>query len=235
VIVQNLSRFARNHEDQSRFLADLYRAGIDLISAYEPQVDHTPAGKLAGNIIGAFNQYYSDDLAVRMRDRCRAAVLAGRWPAPPGYVNVDVKDGANIVPDVEGTPFIRRSFELIATGVETQADVLRKMTVAGLRNRRGRLFNAQEFQRILRNPVFAGWICPPSMPDLRVKGLHQPIVPQALFDKVQDVLDGKKPISTPKRRINPAFSLRGLVRCIAVLKRGSDIPTTIAERADAGL
>lgn len=82
VIVQNLSRFARNTEDQSRFLAELYRAGIELISAYEPQIDQTPAGKLAANIIGAFNQYYSDDLSVRMRDRCRAAVLAGRWPWP---------------------------------------------------------------------------------------------------------------------------------------------------------
>jgi site-specific DNA recombinase len=215
VIVQNLSRFARNHADQSRFLKELYQAGIQLVSAYEPQVDQTPAGKLAGNIIGAFNQYYSDDLAVRMRDRCRAAVLAGRWPwpAPPGYVNVDAKDGANIVPDAESAPFIRKCFELIATGLHTQSDVLRTMTVAGLRNRRGRLFNAQEFQRILRNPVFAGWLCPPSMPDLRAKGLHQPIVPQELFDKVQEVLDGKKPIATPKRRINPAFSLRGLVRC----------------------
>jgi DNA invertase Pin-like site-specific DNA recombinase len=37
VIVQNLSRFARNHADQSRFLADLYRAEIELLSAHEPQ------------------------------------------------------------------------------------------------------------------------------------------------------------------------------------------------------
>ena len=215
VIVQNLSRFARNHADQSRFLADLYRAGIDLISAYEPQVDRTPAGKLAGNIIGAFNQYYSDDLSVRMRDRCRAAVLAGRWPwpAPPGYINVDARDGANIIPDVQSAPFIRKCFELIATGFYTQADVLRRITEDGLRNRRGRLFNAQEFQRILRNPIFAGWLCPASMPDVRVKGKHQPIISQELFDKVQDVLDGKKPIPTPKRRTNPAFPLRGLFRC----------------------
>jgi site-specific DNA recombinase len=215
VIVQNLSRFARNHADQSRFLTDLYRAGIDLISAYEPQIDNTPAGKLAANIIGAFNQYYSDDLSERMRDRCRAAVLAGRWPwpAPPGYVNVKVKDGANIIPDVLSAHLIRKGFELMATGVRTQADVLRTVTAEGLRNRRGRLFNAQEFQRILRNPVFAGWLCPASMPDIRVIGKHQPIISQELFDKVQDVLDGKKPVATPKRRSNPAFPLRGLLRC----------------------
>lgn len=217
VIVQNLSRFARNHADQSHFLADLYRAGIDLISAYEPQVDHTPAGKLAANIIGAFNQYYSDDLSVRMRDRSRAAVLAGRWPwpAPPGYLNVDVKDGPNIIPDAKSAHLFKRCFDLIATGLHTQIDVLRIITVEGLRNRRGRLFNPQEFQRILRNPVFAGWLCPPSMPDLRVKGKHQPIISEALFEKVQDVLEGKKPMAAPKRLINPAFPLRGLLRCAA--------------------
>jgi site-specific DNA recombinase len=142
-------------------------------------------------------------------------VLAGRWcwQAPPGYVNVDSKDGANIIPDVKSAHLIRKGFELIATGLHTQADVLRTITAEGLRNRRGNLFNAQEFQRILRNPVFAGWLCPPSMPDLRVKGRHQPIVSQALFDKVQDVLDGKKPIATSKRSINPNFPLRRLLRC----------------------
>ena len=215
VIVQNLSRFARNHRDQSHFLADLYRAGISLISAYEPQVDETPTGKLAANILGSFNQYFSDDLSVRMRDRCRAAVIAGRWPwpAPPGYVNVDVRDGANIIPDAKSAHLIRKCFELIATGLHTQADARRVITEEGLRTRRGRLFNAQEFQRMLRNPIFAGLVCPASMPDLRVKGKHQAIISEELFNKVQDVLDGKKPAATPKRIANPAFPLRGLVRC----------------------
>jgi hypothetical protein len=51
--------------------------------------------------------------------------------------------------------------EVISTGLHTQANVLRAITAEGLRNRRGRLFNAQGFQRILRNPVSAGWICSP--------------------------------------------------------------------------
>lgn len=53
------------------------------------------------------------------------------------------------------------------------------------------------------------------MPDLRVKGKHQPIISEALFEKVQDVLEGKKPMAAPKRLINPAFPLRGLLRCAA--------------------
>jgi site-specific DNA recombinase len=164
---------------------------------------------------GSVNQLYSDNLSEKMRDRSRAAVLAGRWPwpAPTGFVNVNSKDGANIAPDPTSEHLFRRGFELIATGLHTQADVLRTLTDAGLRTRRGREITAQEFQRILRNPVYAGWLCPASMPDLRVKGLHRPLVSQELFDRVQDVLDGKKPVVVPKRHANPAFPLRGLVLC----------------------
>ena len=51
------------------------------------------------------------------------------------------------------------------------------------------------------------------MPDVHSKGKHQPIISEALFDKVQEILDGKKPITTVKHRANPAFPLRGLFRC----------------------
>src|ERR1700741_940569 len=84
VIVQDLSRFARNLQDQAQFIAELWKHGIKFRSVWEPNVDETAAGKLAANIHGAFNQYFSDSLSEKMRDRSRAAVMAGRfsWPAP---------------------------------------------------------------------------------------------------------------------------------------------------------
>jgi site-specific DNA recombinase len=214
VIVQNLSRFARNHADQSHFLAELYRAGVELVSAYEPQVDQTPAGKLAANIIGAFNQYYSDDLSVRMRDRCRAAVLAGRWPwsAPLGYRNVESKE-ANIVPDPETEPLILRAFKLMATGHYTRADVLRIITDAGLRTRKGNKLTAQTFYETLSKKVYAGYVELDGQEPVR--GLHRPIVSEELFARVQDVLSGRKLASTPKRKHNEAFPLKPFVHCEA--------------------
>ena len=214
VIVQNLSRFARNHKDQSRFLTELYQAGVELISAYEPQVDQTPAGKLAANIIGAFNQYYSDDLSARMRDRCRAAVLAGRWPwsAPLGYRNVESKE-ANIVPDPETAPLILRAFKLMATGLYTRADVLRIITDAGLRTRKGNKLTAQTFYETLSKKVYAGYVELDGQEPVR--GLHRPVVSEELFARVQDVLSGKKLASTPKRKHNEAFPLKPFVHCEA--------------------
>jgi site-specific DNA recombinase len=89
VVVQDLSRFARNNRDQAEFITELTTNGVKLCSVYEPSVDDTASGKLAANIHGTFNQYFSDSLSEKMKDRMLAAVLAGRfpWPAPIGYLN----------------------------------------------------------------------------------------------------------------------------------------------------
>ena len=217
VIVENLSRFARNVADQAQAISSLLECGVRVRSIAEPNVDETAAGRLAANIHGSFNQYFSDMLSEKMKVRCRAAVEAGRWPwqAPPGYVNVNTakEGGANIAPDPQASPLLCKAFEMIASGLHTQAEVLKTVTGEGLRNRRGRPFIPQEFHRILRNPVYCGWIAPKSMPDLRVKGLHRPIVSQELFDQVQDVLDGKKPVAAPRRKVNPDFPLKNFIRC----------------------
>ena len=178
VIVENLSRFARNVADQAQTINMLLDCGVRVCSIAEPNVDETAAGRLAANTHGAFNQFYSDQLSEKMKIRSRAALEAGRWPwqAPAGYVNVNTaKDGGpNIVPDPNSEPLLQKAFEMMATGLYTQADVLKAVTEEGLRNRKGRAFIPQEFQRILRNPVYAVWNCVPSMPDVRARGLHRP-------------------------------------------------------------
>jgi site-specific DNA recombinase len=217
VVVENLSRFARNVGDQANTINALLECGVRVRSIGEPNVDETAAGRLAGNIHGAFNQFYTDQLSEKMRVRSRAAVEAGRWPwqAPTGYLNIDSakQGGPNIVPDPGSEHLLVKAFEMIATGLHSQSEALKVLTEEGLVNRHGRPFIPQEFQRILRNPIYAGWLSPPSMPDLHVRGLHRPIISDEVFDAVQAVLDGKKPIATPRRKINPDFPLKHFVRC----------------------
>jgi hypothetical protein len=112
VVVQDLSRFARNHKDQAEAIWDLGRCGVLLRSTYESNIDETAAGKLAANIFGAFNQFFSDSHSEKQRDRKRQAVAAGRvpWRAPIGYVNVSSKVGANVEPDPQRGPLITRAF-----------------------------------------------------------------------------------------------------------------------------
>ena len=86
VVVQDLSRFARNSKDQGDAIFELKKCDIVLRSTYEPNVDETAGGKLAANLMAAFNQFFSDSHSEKQRDRKRLAVLAGRvpWKAPIG-------------------------------------------------------------------------------------------------------------------------------------------------------
>jgi DNA invertase Pin-like site-specific DNA recombinase len=218
VVVQDLSRFARNLQDQIATMADLAKVNICVRSVYEGGIDETATGKLQASIVGGFNEYFSNSLSEKMKDRCRQAVLAGRfpWKAPIGYRNVGGKEGANIEPDPERAPFICCAFELMATGLRTKADVLKVIAADGLTTGSGKPLSPQTFQMVLRNPLYAGWVNIPSDPDFQsVRGLHQPIVSQELFDRVQAVLDGRAPVAAPKRKFNPDFPLKRIIRCDA--------------------
>lgn len=215
VIVESLSRFARNVADQGAAIAELRENDITLLSVAEPNVDNTAAGRMAAGVHGVFNQYFSDALSEKMKERSAASVRAGRWPwaAPVGYVN-DLKqgNGANIKPDPLAAPLVREAFELYATGNHTKVQVLKIITDKGLKTKRGLELAPQTFDALLRKPIYAGWVYSSSVA-APVRGLHVPIVSQDLFDAVQSVLSGRKLSSAPKRKHNPAFPLKHFVKC----------------------
>jgi hypothetical protein len=47
----------------------------------------------------------------------------------------------------------------------------------------------------------------------KIKGLHQPLVTQTLFDDVQDALTGKTSAPVVHKKVNPEFPLKGFVMC----------------------
>ena len=215
VIVESLSRFARNVADQSDAIKELHENGIALLSTAEPNVDDTAAGCMAANVHGVFNQYFSDALSEKMKERSAASVRAGRWPwaAPIGFINdLRQENGANIKPDPTTAALIREAFQLYATGAYTKAQVLDIITGRGLRTKRGQPLSAQTFDAMLRKPIYAGWVYSSNVPEL-VKGQHHPIVSEELFNTVQRLLSGRKLSNAPKRKHNPAFPLKHFVKC----------------------
>jgi site-specific DNA recombinase len=149
---------------------------------------------MAANLFGTFNQYFSDALAEKIRGRTRQAVAAGRfpWRAPLGYLNIGGKEGANIKPDEERAPKIRLAFELMATGGRRTTEVLKIVTDEGLVTARGEPLSQQIFQAILRNRLYAGWVELKGDESFEpVRGLHEPIISEEVFDRVQAILDGR--------------------------------------------
>src|SRR5438270_12273451 len=114
VVVADLSRFARNVVDQGTSIMTLKQLGIDVVSIDEPITDDTAAGKLARNMLGSMNQFFSDSLSEKTKFRMAAGVKQGRWlwVAPLGYLN-DTHTKQTI-PDPKRAGLVRKAFELIA-------------------------------------------------------------------------------------------------------------------------
>lgn len=182
-----------------------------LRSTYESNIDETAAGKLAANIFGALNQFFSDSHSEKQRDRTRLAIAGGRvpWLAPIGYININAKDGPNIRPDEKYAPLVRRAFELVTAGLQKKTEVLRILAEEGFTTPKGEPLTTQTLYRLLRNPLYAGWITLPSDSSVEpAHGLYEPLVTQETFDRVQTILAGKKPAASPRQKINPDFPLR---------------------------
>ena len=209
----DLSRLNRNVADQSVTLTTLKRLGITAVSCDE-RIEDSAAGKLSVNLLGVVNQFYSDSLSERIKYRMSAGVQQGRWlwQAPIGYVNA--KEGLRI--DPQRGDLVRKAFELVATRSYGLEEVLRRITVLGLVTKRGRALTKQTLSQVLRNQLYAGWVV---SGENRVKGIHEPLVSQSLFDIVQDALDGKKSAPVVHKTVNPEFPLRGFLRCAGCEKK----------------
>jgi site-specific DNA recombinase len=213
VLVYKMNRFARNSEDHHIYKGLFAKLGISLRSATEA-VDNTPIGKLTENMLSAFSQFDNDQRAENTVVGMKAALRQGRWPfsAPLGYLNVRDEGQPTLVHDKNRAPLVREAFELFATGQYTKAEVLARVTASGLRTTSGKKVSAQTFDALLRKPVLAGWMVVPDW-GMREKGAFEPLVSEELFNRVQDVLDGKRLSVTPHIKNSPDFPLRVFIRC----------------------
>ena len=64
----------------------------------------------------------------------------------------------------------------------------------------------------MRNPIYVGRVESRDY-GVSTKGDFEPLVEEATFYRVQSVLSGRVPITTPQQRVHPDFPLRAFVRC----------------------
>lgn len=216
VVFADLSRLARNVSDQSVTLTQLEKLGITPVSCDE-RIEDTAAGKLSVNLLGVVNQFFSDNLSERTKYRMSVGAKEGRHLhlAPIGYFNGPNSSGLQV--DRQRAALVRQAFEWVATRSYSLEEILRRLKLLALTTRRaGRLINRQTQSRMLRNPIYAGWVV---SGNIRARGQHEPIVSQELFDAVQDVLDGKDTAPITHKKVNEDFPLRGFVLCTGCGKK----------------
>ena len=131
VVVQDISRLARNLGTQNEVITMLGKLGIVLASASEPHIENvTAAGRFGANLLGATAQFQSDASSDSIRKRMKYAAQSGRFlhRAPIEYLNSSMNGIKNITPDAEGAPLVQKIFESMAFGMP--AESVRKQITA---------------------------------------------------------------------------------------------------------
>jgi hypothetical protein len=181
----------------------LQSLGISLRSATEP-IDDTSTGKLMEGVLAAFAQFDNDCRS----DRTRACMKAA-GARPPGVSGADrlleraARDGQK--PDTRpGTradraPRIRRVRHLAFH----QAASARAGTNLGLDHRRGGPLTSQAIGVLLRNQLYAGIVDVTEYGVRGKRGDFEPLISEDLFFRVQAVLSGRLPSTTPQQRAHP--------------------------------
>jgi site-specific DNA recombinase len=214
VLVFHTSRFARNTVEAKRYKMLLRsELGIDVISVTQPlgaDADD-PAAFLSESVNEIFDEYYSVSLSfwtkMGLREKARQGLLTGSLPW--GYVKGE--DGI-AVPDPVKAPFVRQLFEMYATGQHTDRTLTGWLNVNDQRTARDRAFGVDTVREMLCNAAYAGYVSGRRDKTKAIKGLHQPVVDDALFDRVQLMRRQRARTMNPGRP-SPNYLLRGLARC----------------------
>lgn len=212
VLFLRWDRFTRNLEFAMTYKRKFYdELGIE-INAIESPIDFegTEWSMLLGVQCGSA---HSEDNKISRRTMggIHGTLLKGKCSnkAPRGYINKrDEKGEAYVDIDEQQAKTIRQVFQEVAKGVEAPNCIRRRLCPN---------IPKDAFYRMLRNIFYIGLIRVPAYkddPEQIVKGQHEAIIDTDTFDKVQDILSGKRK-HEPKlsKTIDPDLFLRKYIVC----------------------
>jgi len=198
-------RLARNFIDGGKVMDMLQRGVIKEIRTPERVYLPTDNVLLIAVEFGMANQYVRD-LSTNVKRGNRTKLERGEWPnhAPFGYLNDKVTK--TIVLDPVAAPFIKRAFELYAASGRSMQDVSDQLYSEGFRTRQNKKAFKSVIHKMITSPFYYGLMVRDGK---SYQGNHAPIITKDLFDRAQDVLNGKL---HPRKRKH-VFALRGCMTC----------------------
>ncbi len=155
---------------------------------------------------------YIDNLSEETKKGMLEKAEQGIWPsaAPLGYRNVDGENGKRVIePDPEVAPHVTKMFEWYAQGGLALRDVSKKAREAGFSYRKsGKSVPTSSVHKILRNRLYMGEF---EWNGKLYQGSHQTLISRELWERVQDMMNGRN--ASKHRRVKHNFAFSGLIAC----------------------
>ncbi len=218
VFTVHSDRIARNMQNYL-YLKTLFRDNqVKLFFVQLPNLDDSAGSIMMDQMFGIVNEYHrnitSDKVTMTMEGKARLGYFPGL--APLGYKNITRLDvsveraGQKIVvKDLERAPLVKKAFELYATGNFNVFDICDIMGEKGLRTKYDKKIGHSRMYEVLKNRFYIGEINWGSVEN--VKGKHEHLIDEDLFNRVQQLLAEKNGHACRRRKYT--WLLNGFLKC----------------------
>lgn len=157
----------------------------------------------------AIARFYTNNLSEEVKKGQKEKLAQGWLPTKPplGYKTIGDKGHKIHVLHPEKAMLVKQAFELYSTGNYSLMALRDALFDHGLRTHSGAKLVKSRLANLLREPFYYGAMRWNDM--LYARGAHEPLITKELFDKVQDVLTGKKAPHFKRRY----FQFRKMLTC----------------------
>ncbi|TMM49208.1 recombinase family protein [Sulfitobacter sabulilitoris] len=209
VVVYKIDRLTRSLADFAKLVERLEAANCSFVSVTQAFNTSSSMGRLTLNVLLSFAQFEREVTAERIRDKIAASKKKGLWMGcvpPIGYDPHPDPTRRELVAIEGEAEVVRQIFDLYVTHQCLNA-VTRAADESGLRSKRhvfrsgrtqgGNVFSRGQIHKLLTNPIYIGLI---RHKEKTFPGIHDAIIDQAVWDKVQTLLQA----ASTRRRGAPA-------------------------------
>lgn len=212
ILCWKLDRLARNPVDGGAIIWAMKEHGVKIITPFQSY------GQSEDNVVWMYLEFgmaqkYVDDLSITVKRGLRAKAESGWYPSltPPGYMNQENGEGRNIIAkDTKRFALVRKCWNLMLNGNYTPTEIREIANTAwGFKTNRGNPLGRSTIYSIFSNPFYHGTYEYPRGSDVWHTGRHTPMITEAEFDAVQNILSRSRHM--PRNR--KVFAFTGLIRC----------------------
>ena len=231
ILVHKLDRFARNRYDSIKYKHVLRKKGVRVISASQPIIGSgDPTEVLLEAMLEGMDEFYSLNLARESIKGMAENARNGWWnggKSPFGYKLVEVQSPKGIKRklsvEVSEAKTVQKiySLYLAGNGVSKIRNILNNENLMA----RKRRFAKNLIINILRNEKYVGDMTfgkrmnkrkspvDVNMEPITIQDTHDALVARDDWNKVQKMLNGKRPDLKYPRAVTSAYLFSGLIEC----------------------
>ena len=212
MFVSRWDRFSRNAPAAYQMIKTLNKLGVEINAIEQPIDFKIPEQKMLLSFYLTIPEIENDRRSLNTTNGMRKNLKEGRYvsTAPFGFKNSRDVNNKPLLVHGGLANLIKKAFELYSTGTYQKETLRKELYNQGLK------ISKNQFCLILTNPIYCGKIRIKAFgdePEEIVQGIHEPIISEELFKEVQNVLEGKKKITTKYSRINEEYPMRGYMVC----------------------